>query len=315
MVNQFVKLKRNTALFADRAAAVAGLQTQLESLGDGEICVASYGSDFASAKTIFGIARVNGDTKSSTIYDIDGTIGNLNYTDKAEERKFVKLVTEKDGIISVTKATPQASQVDYTESMTVQAAIKKLMDKNYPLTASCTISPTALQEVGNTASVTIQNFKVTTDGQNVDITKKTINDTEVTGTSFTDSITASKTYSIVLTTADGDAKISKSVTFVGPIYVGYSSNTTASETDMKNLTDKQSLRTSIGTITFNKSTAVSGGEYVTIYAPSTIKVNKIISAGLDIISEFTTSTMTYQGLSYTCYRHNAKTTSAELTIQ
>lgn len=314
MVEQFIKLKRNTTLFDGREVAVAGLKTQLEGLGDGEICVASYGADFASAKTIFGIARVNGDTKSSTIYDIDGTIGNLNYTD-TENGKFVTHVNEKDGIISVVKVTPQASQVDYTESMTVQAAIKKLMDKNYPLTASCTISPTALQEVGNTASVTIQNFKVTTDGQNVNITKKTINNTEVTGEQFTESITASKTYSIVLTTADGDAKITKTVTFVGPIYLGYSSETTASETDMKNLTDKQSLRTSIGTITFNKSTAVSGGEYVTIYAPSTIKVNKIISAGLDIISEFATSTMTYQGLSYTCYRHKSKTTSAELTIQ
>jgi hypothetical protein len=315
MVDQFIKLKRNTTLFKDRETAVAGLKAQLESLGDGEICVASYGADFANAKTIFGIARVDGETKSSTIYDIDGTIGDLNFTDKKEDGKFVTCVNENGGIISVGREKPQASQVDYTTSMTVQAAIKKLMDKNYPLTASCTINPTALQEVGNTASVTIQNFKVTTDGQNVNITKKTINNAEVTGESFTDSITASKTYSIVLTTADGDAKISKTVTFVGPIYVGYSSETTASETDMKNLTDKQSLRTSIGTITFNKSTAVSDGEYVTIYAPSTIKVNKIISAGLDIISEFATSTMTYQKLSYTCYRHNAKTTSAELTIQ
>lgn len=314
-MNNFIKLLRNSELFETRELAVEGLQNKLINLTDGEICTASYGASWDTAKTIFGIVRANGEAKSYTIFDIDGTIGELNNTDTAVDKQYVTLVEEKAGIVTAKRKQPEASEVKYTDEMTVAETLKKLMDKNFPLTVSCSISPTVLQEIGTTdVNVIINNFKATIGGNAVTITKKTINNAEVTGNEYTTKINGTTSFKVVITTAEGSQTITRTVTFVGPIYVGYSSATTASETDMKTLT-KQGLRSSLGTITFNDTTSVSGGEYVTIYTPSSIKVNKILSAGLDIIGEFVTYTLTYQGLDYTCYKHNAKTLSADLTIQ
>lgn len=314
-MNNFIKLLRNTELFETRELAVEGLQNKLINLTDGEICTASYGASWDAAKTVFGIVRVNGEAKSYTIFDIDGTIGELNNTDTAVNNQYVTLVEEKAGIVTATRKQPEASEVKYTDGMTVAQTLEKLMSKSFPLSVSCSVTPTTLQEIGITdVNVTINNFIATVGEKAVTITKKTINDIEVTENEYATKISETTTFNIVITTDEGSQTITKTVTFVGPIYVGYSSTTTASETDMKALT-KQDLRTALNTITFNGSTSVSGGEYVTIYMPSTFKASKILSTGIDIMGEFATSTFTYQGLDYTCYKHNAKTLSADLTIQ
>lgn len=319
-MSNFVKLLRNANIYADKASAIAALQTKLGSLTDGEICVSSYGDSWENAKSVFGVTRYVNGSRSYTIFDMDQSssdvekaISALDVSDAEVNGQYVSSVSETDGKISVTRKDLEASTVKYTDEMSVAATLKKLMDKNFPMTVSCTITPNSLQEIGTTvATVTISDFSATVDGKSVTITNKTVNGTSVSGASWTASNVSKNTTYTVNITAEGETKsVSKSITFVGPIYVGYSSASTASETDMKALT-KQSLRSSFGTVAFKGTTTESGGQYVTIYTPYAI--SHVLSAGFDIFGEFAKSTFTYQGVTYYCYRHTAKTSSADFTI-
>lgn len=319
-MSNFIKLLRNSDIYASREAAVSALQTKLAALTDGEICIASYGTSWDTAKSILGVARYKDNKHSYTIFDVDQTssdvqkaIEALDVSDVAVEGQYVSSVSETDGKISVTRKDLEASTVKYTNEMSVAATLKKLMDKNFPLTVSCTITPNSLQEIGTTvATVTISGFSATVDGKSVTVTGKTVNGTAVSGASWTASNVSKTTTYTVNITAEGETKsVSKSLTFVGPIYVGYSSASAASEADMKTLT-KQSLRSSFGTVTFNGTATESGGQYVTIYTPYAI--SHVLSAGFDIFGEFAKTTFTYQGVIYYCYRHTAKTASAAFTI-
>ena len=118
MSNNFIRVLRNGNLFETREKALIGLQTKLQGLQDGEICIASYGdnSDWSTAKTVLGIVRaktVGSDTKRSyTIFDnediagimatirqLDATVrGNLTDGDAVETDKHVGVkVVEEDG--------------------------------------------------------------------------------------------------------------------------------------------------------------------------------------------------------------------------
>lgn len=66
-----LKVLRNTTLFTNRDTAVAGLNSQLKTLTDGEFCSASYGDSWETSKTIMGIVRVSGEAKSVSIFDVD----------------------------------------------------------------------------------------------------------------------------------------------------------------------------------------------------------------------------------------------------
>lgn len=325
-MNNFVKLLRSSAIYASRDAATTALQTQLAKLTDGEICVASYGDSWDKAKSIFGIARVQGDLRSYTIFDIDQQSSDVDkaiaalsadVTGTSKDETVKVQVVESDGKITSVNVTTdlKADKIQYTDEMTVSATLKKLMDKNFPLTVSCSISPNGLQELGTTVpTVTINNFNATVDGKSVGITKKTVNGTEVTGTAWTASNVKSTTTYAVNITAEGTTKsANQAITFVGPIYVGYNtSNATPTEVDT-NLT-KQGLRSSVGTISFVGSTSVEGGAYITIYSP--YKISHVNSAGFDIISEFkdTTFTSAKYGITYHRYQHQGKTASANITI-
>lgn len=67
----FVKLLRSSALYSTHELAVAALQAKLAALTDGEVAICSYGEDWASAKSIFGIAREKDGKHSYTILDND----------------------------------------------------------------------------------------------------------------------------------------------------------------------------------------------------------------------------------------------------
>lgn len=122
-MSNFIRVLRNGKLFNDREKALTGLQTKLQGLQDGEICIASYGATWDKAKTILGVVRlqtVDGVAKRSyTIFDneansaeiaaeiakLDATVrGNLTADDAIATDKHVGVkVVEADGkLTSVT---------------------------------------------------------------------------------------------------------------------------------------------------------------------------------------------------------------------
>lgn len=325
-MSNFIKLLRNSSIYATRDAATSALQTQLPKLTDGEICVASYGDSWGKAKSIFGITRDQGGVKSYTIFDIDQQSSdvdkaiaalNADITGTSQDGTVEVQIIEANGKITTVNVTTDldADKIKYTDDMTVSATLKKLMDKNFPLSVSCSITPSGLQELGTTASVVIiSNFSASVDGKPVTVTSKTVNGEIITGESWTTSdVKATTTYAVNIT-AEGTTKpANQTITFVGPIYVGYNTST-VTPTEVDTTLTKQSLRTSVGNISYVGSTSVEGGAYITIYSP--YKVSHVYSAGFDIFSEFTDTTFdsAKYGITYHRYQHNGKTASADITI-
>ena len=68
MADMHIKLLRNKNLYETHDAALAGIKAKLVSLNDGECCVASYGTNFSTSKSLFGVARNGG----YEIFDNDG---------------------------------------------------------------------------------------------------------------------------------------------------------------------------------------------------------------------------------------------------
>lgn len=325
-MSNLVKLLRNSEIYATRDLATTALQTQLAKLTDGEICVASYGDTWDKAKTIFGITRVHDNLRSYTVFDVDQQSSDVdkaiqslsaNITGMSADESVKVQVIESNGKITNVEVTTdlKADIIKYNDGMTVSSTLKKLMDKTFPLTVNCSISPNGLQELGTTVSkVTIDNFKATVDGQSVTVTKKTVNGTQVTGTEWTTSnVKATTTYTVSITAEGTTKSADKTITFVGPIYVGYNTST-ATPTEVDTTLTKQNLSSSLGSINFVGSTSTLGGARITIYSP--YKVNHIYSAGFDIFSEFTDTTFksTKYGITYHRYQHNSNTTSANITI-
>lgn len=117
MSNNFIRVLRNSNLYADRAAAKSALQEKLATLQDGEICIASYGANWDAAKTILGVVRaktVDSVAKRSyTIFDnediagIVATIEKLDATVSGESTdKHVKVqIIETDGKLTSVAVT------------------------------------------------------------------------------------------------------------------------------------------------------------------------------------------------------------------
>lgn len=119
-MSNFIRVLRNSKLYADRATAKTKLEEQLAKLQDGEICLASYGdnNNWGTAKTILGVVRFKDGVRSYTIFDnediagivakireLDATVrGNLTEGDVLETDKHVGVkVVEEDGkLTSVT---------------------------------------------------------------------------------------------------------------------------------------------------------------------------------------------------------------------
>jgi hypothetical protein len=177
---------------------------------------------------------------------------------------------------NISTLNTNTSKLD-TRTTSAENKIAKLMEKNFPTTASCSISPTALQEQGSTAQVTINNFSLTSGGETLTIDKITINGSVIEGTSYTTSITNTTTYTIVLFSGTISKSVTKTVTFVYPIYTGFSSATTVAQVALGNLT-KASLRQSIGTLTVTHTNS-SPTNYFWIVSP--YKVTKVVTSGIE----------------------------------
>ena len=109
MINNFIRLLRNTELSANHEAAIEKLQGKLANLQDGEICIASYGANWGEAKTILGVVRhktVNGVVKHSyTIFD--------NEANSAEiAAEIAKLDADKEGTSADKKVKVKVVEAD-----------------------------------------------------------------------------------------------------------------------------------------------------------------------------------------------------------
>lgn len=213
--------------------------------------------------------------KDVDLSGIQHTIENLQDEVDAVESQAI---TNMQNISTLNTNT---SKLD-TRTTSAENKIAKLMEKNFPTTASCSISPTALQEQGSTAQVTINNFSLTSGGETLTIDKITVNGTVIEGTSYTTSITNTTTYTIVLFSGSISKKVTKTVTFVYPIYTGFSSATTAAQVALGNLT-KASLRSSIGTLSVTHANP-SAANYFWIVSP--YKVTKVVTSGIEITGDF-----------------------------
>lgn len=119
MSNNFIRVLRNGTLYANRETAISNLNTKLSGLQDGEICLASYGATWDTAKTILGVVRfktVDGVAKRSyTIFDNEANSAEIaaeiakldaNPEGTSTDGKVKVKVVEADGkLTSVTVTT------------------------------------------------------------------------------------------------------------------------------------------------------------------------------------------------------------------
>ena len=125
MSNNFIRVLRNGALYADRATAISNLQTKLGGLQDGEICIASYGndSDWSTAKTVLGVVRFKNNKRSYTIFDNEANSAEI----AAEIAKLDKTVTHTDSnnhvTVKVIEADGLLSSVEVTTADIASATL------------------------------------------------------------------------------------------------------------------------------------------------------------------------------------------------
>ena len=222
------------------------------------------------------------------------------YKIKDEAVTFNKLDKATRDIIKSATGTPE----DLVEDL------DKLMKKVFPAEISCNFIPAALQEKGTTCTVIINNFKAVIDGKIAAITRKTVNNTIVEGTEYTEQINDSKSFTIVIDAEGRTSTINKNVTFVYPIFTGFNSATEFTESLAEYLT-KLELRSSLGTINDTK-TNTSTSNYYWIVSP--YKVNNVVISGISIISDFIYATVEYKGTTYHCYRLNAPSSTDTFTF-
>lgn len=179
--------------------------------------------------------------------------------------------------------------------------ITKLMRKVFPLEITVNITPTALQEKGTSTEITIT-WSAKVEGELVNPASVFINELDVTGqASYKETISDSKTFNVEITAEGRVTSVNKSITYVYPIFTGFNSATTFSESLPEALT-KLGLRSSLGTITDTKTNSNISNYYWII---SPYKVNNVVTSGISIISDFIYTTIEYKGTTYHCYRLNA----------
>ena len=229
----------------------------------------------------------NGAIISSKI--LDSSISNSKIEDDTIE--IEKLSSTLRDIIKAATGVPEDLVKDIT----------KLMREVFPLEITVNIIPTALQEKGTSTKITITwNAKI--EGEIVAPESVFVNGLDVTRqTSYKETVSDSKTF-IVKVTAEGRVtSVTKNITYVYPIFTGFNSATTFSESLTDALT-KLELRSSLGTITDTKTNS-STSNYYWIVSP--YKVNNVVTSGISIISDFVYTTVEYKGTTYHCYRLNA----------
>lgn len=188
--------------------------------------------------------------------------------------------------------------------------ITKLMRKVFPLEIIVNITPTALQEKGTSTEITIT-WSAKIEGEIVTPESVFVNGLDVTEqTSYKEIVSDSKTFIVKITAEGRVTSVSKSITYVYPIFTGFNAATEFTENIAESLT-KLGLRSSLGTITDTK-TNTSTSNYYWIVSP--YKVNNVVTSGISIISDFVYTIVEYKGTTYHCYRLNAPSSADTFTF-
>lgn len=188
--------------------------------------------------------------------------------------------------------------------------ITKLMRKVFPLEIIVNITPTTLQEKGTSTEITIT-WSAKIEGNIIDPESVFVNGLDITNqTSYKETVSDSKTFTVKITAEGRITSVSKSITYVYPIFTGFNSATTFTESLAEALT-KLGLRSSLGTITDTKTNS-STSNYYWIISP--YKINNVVTSGISIISDFIYTTVEYKGTTYHCYRLNAPSSADTFTF-
>lgn len=238
----------------------------------------------------------NGTVTSNKI--LDGSLVNSKIADDTIE--IEKLSTNVRNII---KAATGVSE-DLVKDIT------KLMREVFPLEITVNITPTALQEKGTSTEITITwNAKV--EGEVIAPESVFVNGYDVTDKiSYKETVSDSKTFVVKITAEGRVTSVSKSITYVYPIFTGFNSAITFTESLTEALT-KLGLRSSLGIITDTKTNS-STSNYYWIVSP--YKINNVVTNGISIISDFIYTTVEYRETTYHCYRLNAPSSADTFTF-
>lgn len=203
--------------------------------------------------------------------------------------------------------------------------IEKLMKKNFPLTVSFSISPSALQEYGKTVNTVTAKWSI--DGADVEVLGLEImletkgEWIDVTGsTSHTFSNAGITDDTTVYFTAEisGEEPVNKnaSINFAYAAYMGVvAADWAVSETNIKSLT-KQSLSKSKSR-NYTTSSALNLQKIVYAYAQAYGAISKVLDGnGFDVTDSFEQKTTTLGGVPYYVYiSKEATTTNAIVTVK
>ena len=188
--------------------------------------------------------------------------------------------------------------------------ITKLMRKVFPLEIIVNITPTSLQEKGTSTEITIT-WSAKVEDAVVTPASIFINGQDVTEqTSYKETVSDSKNFNVEVTAEGRVTSVTKNITYVYPIFTGFNSATTFTESLAEALT-KLGLRSSLGTITDTKTNS-SISNYYWIISP--YKINNVVTSGISIISDFIYTTVEYKGTTYHCYRLNAPSSADTFTF-
>lgn len=260
-----------------------------------------FKKDYASGKAIEDNAIKTRHIENEAIVSnkiLDNSVVNSKIADNTIE--IEKLSTNVRNII---KAATGISE-DLAED------ISKLMREVFPLEIVVNITPTALQEKGTSTEITIT-WSSKIEGEIIAPESVFVNGHDVTDkTSYKETVSDSKTFVVKITAKGRVTSVSKSITYVYPIFTGFNAATEFTENVAENLT-KLGLRASLGTITDTK-TNTSVSNYYWIVSP--YKVNNVVTSGISIISDFVYTTVEYKGTTYHCYRLNAPSSADTFTF-
>ena len=188
--------------------------------------------------------------------------------------------------------------------------ITKLMRKVFPLDVTVNITPIALQEKGTSTEITIT-WSAKVEGEVVTPASVFVNGHDVTEqSSYKETVFDSKSFTIEIIAEGRTTSVTKNITYVYPIFTGFSSTTIFTESLVEALT-KLELRSSLGTITDTKTNS-NVSNYYWIVSP--YKVNNVVTSGISIISDFIYTTVQYKGTTYHCYRLNAPSSTDTFTF-
>lgn len=166
----------------------------------------------------------------------------------------------EDGTVTINKLNPE-----------LRSDIEKLLAQAFPLELTVVISPTELQKKGAGPVPVMLSWSAKIDGNNVTLDNVKVNGSVVTGSSYADSASDTKQYKVEAEAQGRIASVTKSVTFVYPIYVFFS---TTADFNSVSLSGEQSLASSLNYSSKSFTNGNTGDAYLWIvsgYTPKTVQ--------------------------------------------